>query len=170
MSALTFHAQNASSPFLMGFGKPIHWLADHEITPEAVSEYTQMFAHHEGVSIHLTTDEERPGSPKAINVKIGNVTVAVTRPHVPEGRNWQFLNLQVSGLDSLGYPLADVGGVMGPDSPRRSKSKSTCLSSTRKLNLINYTRGISSGEHPPVLSLQELGIHTDADVEAHGDL
>eukprot|EP00747_Dinoflagellata_sp_TGD_P130250 gnl/TRDRNA2_/TRDRNA2_174805_c2_seq20.p1 gnl/TRDRNA2_/TRDRNA2_174805_c2~~gnl/TRDRNA2_/TRDRNA2_174805_c2_seq20.p1 ORF type:complete len:451 (+),score=42.10 gnl/TRDRNA2_/TRDRNA2_174805_c2_seq20:106-1458(+) len=169
LSALTFHARNKTAPFLMGFGNKLLWLPDGRITTAVVAEYIKLLNLHTNVSIEITPDEKRVGSPKAIHVKIDAINVTVSRPHVAEGKNWQFFNLQVQGLDSGQYLFRDIGGVLGSDSPPKKQQKWTCVSARRLLQIRrDRLHHQSLAEHPvddPVFALKEVGIDSDAALE-----
>eukprot|EP00747_Dinoflagellata_sp_TGD_P130256 gnl/TRDRNA2_/TRDRNA2_174805_c2_seq5.p1 gnl/TRDRNA2_/TRDRNA2_174805_c2~~gnl/TRDRNA2_/TRDRNA2_174805_c2_seq5.p1 ORF type:complete len:229 (+),score=25.14 gnl/TRDRNA2_/TRDRNA2_174805_c2_seq5:84-770(+) len=169
LRALTFHSRNRTAPFLLGFGNQLLWLPDGRITDTVVSEYIKRLNIRTNVSIEITPDEKNVGSPKAIHAKIGAIKVTVSRPHVAEGKNWQFFNLQVQGLDSGQYLFRDIGGVLGSDSPPKKQQKWTCVSARRLLQIRrDRLHHQSLAEHPvddPVFALKEVGIDSDAALE-----
>eukprot|EP00747_Dinoflagellata_sp_TGD_P186483 gnl/TRDRNA2_/TRDRNA2_43516_c0_seq1.p1 gnl/TRDRNA2_/TRDRNA2_43516_c0~~gnl/TRDRNA2_/TRDRNA2_43516_c0_seq1.p1 ORF type:complete len:457 (-),score=21.25 gnl/TRDRNA2_/TRDRNA2_43516_c0_seq1:16-1386(-) len=156
LKAVLLHARNNTSPFIIGFGNPAHFLEDGRITPASIRRHTQMLAaSRTNASIHITPDEEFRGRVKAIYFELGPVTIKVVRPHRIEGKNWQYLNVEVSGLDSINFRLSDIGGVMGLDSPHiKATSTSTCLNSRKKLIPRNDSNRIS---------LREVHFGIDAD-------
>jgi len=165
LTAVTFHARNNTAPFLMGFRKRLTWLPDGKITEAAITHYTKDVEIPADVSFAINPPTE--GYLRAINLMIGSVTLTVRRPHIPEGKHWQFLNFQVNGLDSLKYNQHDFGGVLGFDSPSRATSKhNTCLSSTRKWKKAAQ-QDVSLAAVDDSM-LQMVGIDSDEDMEPAG--
>ena len=151
----------------MGFGNKVLWLPDGNITDAAISYYTKDVTIPADVSFAVT--EAKPGYPKAIHIKIGSVRLSVRRPHIPEGRHWQFLNLQVDGLDSLQYAASDFGGVLGYDSPSEATSKhNTCLSSSRKWKRREETTDVSLAASSGSI-LQMVSVDSDDDAKPDED-
>eukprot|EP00747_Dinoflagellata_sp_TGD_P142744 gnl/TRDRNA2_/TRDRNA2_176286_c3_seq20.p1 gnl/TRDRNA2_/TRDRNA2_176286_c3~~gnl/TRDRNA2_/TRDRNA2_176286_c3_seq20.p1 ORF type:complete len:182 (+),score=11.69 gnl/TRDRNA2_/TRDRNA2_176286_c3_seq20:1-546(+) len=164
LTVVTFHARNSTAPFLIGLGDHLIWLPDGKITESALSHYVQMQAPGTNVSITITPD--KPGSPEAIHVSVGMLTVTVRRPHVPEGQHWQFLNMEVTGLDSLQYPIESLGGVLGADLPSRALPKHKCVHVRRKHKPSEHVVSLEETPQSPVSTLQEVSINSDADFEA----
>eukprot|EP00747_Dinoflagellata_sp_TGD_P130416 gnl/TRDRNA2_/TRDRNA2_174828_c7_seq21.p1 gnl/TRDRNA2_/TRDRNA2_174828_c7~~gnl/TRDRNA2_/TRDRNA2_174828_c7_seq21.p1 ORF type:complete len:498 (-),score=48.52 gnl/TRDRNA2_/TRDRNA2_174828_c7_seq21:79-1572(-) len=185
LTALTFHARNNSSPFVMGFGNHLQWISDGNITQDAISEYTDKIGLPRDVSIAVNPGT-RPGSPKEIRVQIGAVAVVVSRPQTRGGGRWPFLNLRVNGLQTLQQRYQNIGGALGFDSPPSSSSsggsKQTCLSSSRTFDYSHQTRKharVAQARQPvlahvqeakPVSTLQEVAIRSDSDYEATDDV
>merc|ERR1719181_1367445 len=168
LTAMTFHARNNTAPFLMGFGNKVLWLPDGNITDAAIAYYTKDVNIPADVSFAVT--EAKPGYPKAIQITIGSVKLSVRRPHIPEGRHWQFLNLQVDGLDSLQYSAHDFGGVMGFDSPSEATSKhNTCLSSARKWKGRTEAKDVSLAASSGSI-LQMISVDSDDDAKPDEDV
>jgi hypothetical protein len=168
LTAVTFHARNNTAPFLMGFGNKVLWLPDGNITDAAISYYTKNVNIPADVSFAVA--EAKPGYPKAIHITIGSVRLTVRRPHIPEGRHWQFLNLQVDGLDSLKYAARDFGGVLGFDSPSEATSKhNTCLSSARKWKRRTEPTDVSLAASSGSI-LQMISVDSDDDAKPDEDL
>eukprot|EP00747_Dinoflagellata_sp_TGD_P142750 gnl/TRDRNA2_/TRDRNA2_176286_c3_seq8.p1 gnl/TRDRNA2_/TRDRNA2_176286_c3~~gnl/TRDRNA2_/TRDRNA2_176286_c3_seq8.p1 ORF type:complete len:189 (+),score=19.32 gnl/TRDRNA2_/TRDRNA2_176286_c3_seq8:1-567(+) len=166
LTVVTFHARNSTAPFLIGLGDHLIWLPDGKITESALSHYVQMQAPGTNVSITITPD--KPGSPEAIHVSVGMLTVTVRRPHVPEGQHWQFLNMEVTGLDSLQYPIESIGGALGIDSPSGAKGKAKwyCARAKRKSKpRIISEHVVALAESPDSTVLQEVSIDGDADFD-----
>jgi len=168
LTAVTFHARNNTAPFLMGFGNKVLWLPDGNITDAAIAYYTKDVNIPADVSFAVT--EAKPGYPKAIQITIGSVKLSVRRPHIPEGRHWQFLNLQVDGLDSLQYSAHEFGGVMGFDSPSEATSKhNTCLSSARKWKGRTEAKDVSLAASSGSI-LQMISVDSDDDAKPDEDV
>eukprot|EP00747_Dinoflagellata_sp_TGD_P135021 gnl/TRDRNA2_/TRDRNA2_175402_c0_seq1.p1 gnl/TRDRNA2_/TRDRNA2_175402_c0~~gnl/TRDRNA2_/TRDRNA2_175402_c0_seq1.p1 ORF type:complete len:519 (+),score=30.65 gnl/TRDRNA2_/TRDRNA2_175402_c0_seq1:80-1636(+) len=168
LKVLTFHARNKTAPFLFGFGKLLKWLPDGAISNAAMRYYTKTLAIPKNISLFITEDE--PGYPSAIDIKIGRGCVTVRRPHIPEGKHFQFLNIEVNELDSFNYSLNDYGGVLGVDMPSAPINTGTCLSSKRKWRKHKKHRhpSISLAALPAPI-LQGVEIDSDADMQSDGD-
>eukprot|EP00747_Dinoflagellata_sp_TGD_P142746 gnl/TRDRNA2_/TRDRNA2_176286_c3_seq4.p1 gnl/TRDRNA2_/TRDRNA2_176286_c3~~gnl/TRDRNA2_/TRDRNA2_176286_c3_seq4.p1 ORF type:complete len:489 (+),score=21.14 gnl/TRDRNA2_/TRDRNA2_176286_c3_seq4:74-1468(+) len=164
LTALTFHARNNTAPFLMGFGNQLIWLPDGKITDASISAYFKLLPIHTNVSV--TTSADKPGYPNAIYIKMGTVILTLRRPHVPEGMHWEFINLELTGLDTLPYPFESIGGVLGTDSPigASRKPKWHCVSVSKKLH-IPKEHVVSLAEGPVSALVQEVSINGDADFE-----
>eukprot|EP00747_Dinoflagellata_sp_TGD_P130421 gnl/TRDRNA2_/TRDRNA2_174828_c7_seq26.p1 gnl/TRDRNA2_/TRDRNA2_174828_c7~~gnl/TRDRNA2_/TRDRNA2_174828_c7_seq26.p1 ORF type:complete len:469 (-),score=41.52 gnl/TRDRNA2_/TRDRNA2_174828_c7_seq26:142-1548(-) len=131
LNILTFHSRNRTSPFMIGFGNPLHWIADGHITQDAISQQTLT----KNVSIIVMPSKRKLGSPKEIRLKMGAVSMTVSSPHTPKGKDWHWLNLQVTGLEELSHTYGEIGGVLGSDSPRAS-SQNKCLENARRKTML----------------------------------
>ena len=76
---------------------------------------------HTNASVTITA--HKPGYPKAIHFQKGTVIRTVRRLHVPEDMHQESINMDLTGLDSLQYPIESTGGVMGTDSSSRAKRR-----------------------------------------------
>eukprot|EP00747_Dinoflagellata_sp_TGD_P193639 gnl/TRDRNA2_/TRDRNA2_60066_c0_seq1.p1 gnl/TRDRNA2_/TRDRNA2_60066_c0~~gnl/TRDRNA2_/TRDRNA2_60066_c0_seq1.p1 ORF type:complete len:451 (-),score=49.02 gnl/TRDRNA2_/TRDRNA2_60066_c0_seq1:6-1223(-) len=161
LKALSFHARNYSSPFLFGLGMN-DWLTDGHITQSAIEKGTMDMGSKQALSVYIDEDPLSIGFPKAIVVKIQQLLVKVSRPHVPEGKQWQFLNLHVHNMQRLNYSFHDIGGIFGSDSQvTQGHSSDACLSITRRLRM--NKKGMPLAAH--VSALQEAAIGDDGDGE-----
>eukprot|EP00747_Dinoflagellata_sp_TGD_P130406 gnl/TRDRNA2_/TRDRNA2_174828_c7_seq1.p1 gnl/TRDRNA2_/TRDRNA2_174828_c7~~gnl/TRDRNA2_/TRDRNA2_174828_c7_seq1.p1 ORF type:complete len:466 (-),score=22.33 gnl/TRDRNA2_/TRDRNA2_174828_c7_seq1:142-1539(-) len=135
LTALTFHARNQSSPFMMGFGNHLHWVPDGRMTQEEISEQTLKIGVPRNMSIVIIPNKHKPGTPKEIRIKLGAVSITVSSPHTQRGKDWHWLNLQVTGLEELSHTYGEIGGVLGSDSPRAS-SQNKCLENARRKTML----------------------------------
>eukprot|EP00747_Dinoflagellata_sp_TGD_P063298 gnl/TRDRNA2_/TRDRNA2_153388_c2_seq1.p1 gnl/TRDRNA2_/TRDRNA2_153388_c2~~gnl/TRDRNA2_/TRDRNA2_153388_c2_seq1.p1 ORF type:complete len:156 (+),score=30.00 gnl/TRDRNA2_/TRDRNA2_153388_c2_seq1:57-524(+) len=150
----------------MGMGEHPTWLPDGKITQEAVNQHIKSMSNSANISMKIVPSTHEAGSPDQIMVHLGNVSLAVTRPHSQHGADWQFMNMAVQGLESTGYPIEDISGVLGTEVPgKKKKSDHQCFSlASKHPKARSFPLALAAQASPA--TILEVGIDSDADADA----
>eukprot|EP00747_Dinoflagellata_sp_TGD_P097389 gnl/TRDRNA2_/TRDRNA2_167128_c0_seq1.p1 gnl/TRDRNA2_/TRDRNA2_167128_c0~~gnl/TRDRNA2_/TRDRNA2_167128_c0_seq1.p1 ORF type:complete len:733 (+),score=168.33 gnl/TRDRNA2_/TRDRNA2_167128_c0_seq1:302-2200(+) len=145
LAAVSFHARTDSRPFWMHLGKGDLWLSDDSITSTAISAHVSKLGNLKNISFAVTPGNSVTRSPERIQLKLGEINITVFRPHARNGEQWQFLNVHVSGLESLKHGTNKIGGLLGSRMLRPGSSdlaeqgKDKCLiMRTQKKVVVNH--------------------------------